>query len=70
MTTSRIKPCPFCRATDCFVDVNRPALSKSVYCSCGARGPKAESEIGAITLWNVRVRENAKKEGGARGNKK
>lgn len=53
----KIKPCPFCRAEVAPQAVTNVG-SWHVYCTCGARGPRAETEVGAITLWNVRCREN------------
>lgn len=52
-----VGPCPFCRS-----EVGPMAVTNFgswyVYCTCGARGPRAETEVGALTLWNVRCRKN------------
>lgn len=55
-TTMTIKLCLFCRAA---VETKKYAALQewNVYCSCGARGPTATTEIGAIALWNVRCKE-------------
>lgn len=53
----KIKPCHHCRSEIAPQAVTHIG-SWHVYCTCGARGPRSETETGAITLWNVRCKEN------------
>lgn len=54
-----IKPCHHCRAP---AEAKKHVVHKrwNVHCSCGARGPTSITRVGAITLWNVRCKENEK----------
>lgn len=58
----KIKPCHHCRADDCKTATDGVMIH--VYCNCGARGPRSETQVGAIALWNVRCRGNDEKEVG------
>lgn len=58
MKTWKIKHCPFCRAKEPARAAGTKGKGFAVTCSCGARGPRAATAVGAITLWNVRCREN------------
>lgn len=49
--TDALLPCPWCKATDGMPSSNGHE-SHMVVCSCGAEGPPAESDSGAIAAWN------------------
>jgi hypothetical protein len=74
MRKPKIKPCPFCRQANAFVERDDICVYR-VWCDCGARGPACErgeyadredgddlGERDAIRRWNARTPAAAERE--------